>query len=105
MIRRRRPVEVVIVRNGIRGPLHLAIPVAEQRWAAACGRTVGGGRVFVWSDRTGGDVWGEVRTCPECERLGDRAESTTDLATLAGWSTPPTGAASPTGRRASLVRR
>lgn len=83
---RRRPVEVVIVRNGQRGPLHLAIPVGVERWAAACGRTVAGSRVFVWGMATGGDVWGEVRTCGDCARLGDRAETTTELALLAGWT-------------------
>lgn len=89
---RRRAVEVVIARNGTLGPLHLAIPVGPGRWAAACRtpngerRTLAGERVKTWTDRNGGDVWLEVRTCPDCAELGERARDTIELAHLAGWS-------------------
>lgn len=86
-------VEVVVVRNGQRGPLHLAIPTGPARWTAACGRSVASTRVTVWTHETGGDVWGEVRTCPDCQRLAMRAVDTTQLARLAGWTRP--------GRRAA----
>lgn len=88
----RRTVEVVIARNGTLGPLHFAIPLGDGRYLAAC-RTTGGGRrllaaprVDVWTHRTGGDVWGEVRTCPDCADLGDEARDTVQLARLAGWA-------------------
>lgn len=82
----RRPVEVVIARNGTLGPLHLAIPVAPGRWLAACRRTVRGPRVHTWRHDSPAHPWLEVRTCPACQALGARASSTTELARLAGWS-------------------
>lgn len=85
---RRPTVEVVVARNGILGPLHLAIPTGPGRWSAACRRQLAGERVHTWTAETGGAVWGEIRTCPDCLALGDRAADTLHLAVLAGWMRP-----------------
>lgn len=106
---RRAPVEVVIARNGTLGPLHLAIPIGPGRWAAACTqggkrRMLAGDRVKVWTQDTGGDVWGEVRTCTDCLYLGDEARDTLHLAELAGWSRPSTWGQAPTAAATSRRR-
>lgn len=103
----RQPVEVVIARNGRTGPLHFAIPIGGGRWAAACRirdrrRILTGDGVRTWG-RLDANPWLEVRTCPDCADLGERAASTVELAVLAGWSSPGVGrAASP--RRVSRAR-
>lgn len=85
------PVEVVIARNGKLGPLHLAIPVGAHRWLAACRRIVDAPVVDTWGPRDPVCPWGEIRTCPDCEGLGEKARDTVHLAQLAGWSTPRSG--------------
>lgn len=103
---RRATVEVVVARNGVLGPLHLAIPTAPGRWSAACRRQLAGDRVHTWTAETGGDVWGEVRTCPDCLDLGEQVEDTLQLAILAGWMTadPRLGGAQPPRYPASRPR-
>jgi hypothetical protein len=91
-VSRRDPVEVVIVRNGHHGPLHLAIPIGGDRWAAACRlrdrrRILTGEGVRTWGFRDP-CPWLEVRTCGDCADLGERARDTIHLAQLAGWTRP-----------------